>query len=123
MGLPGANGMLTPLHVLRVRLARHAEFEVEGHDLVHDLELAPWEAVLGAQVQVPTLEKPVQIKIPPGTQPGQRLRVRGRGLPQREGARGDLLVSLRVEVPKSITDRERELWEQLARESKFNPRG
>lgn len=108
---------------LRVRLARHPEFEVEGHDLVHDLELAPWEAVLGAQVQVPTLEKPVQIKIPAGTQTGQRLRVRGRGLPQRGGARGDLLVAVIVTVPKNITDRERELWEQLARASKFNPRG
>ena len=108
---------------LRVRLARHPEFEVEGHDLVHDLELAPWEAVLGAQVQVPTLEKPVQIKIPAGTQTGQRLRVRGRGLPQRGGERGDLLVAVIVTVPKNITDRERELWEQLARESKFSPRG
>lgn len=107
---------------LRVRLARHPEFEVEGHDLVHDLELAPWEAVLGAQVQVPTLEKPVQIKIPVGTQTGQRLRVRGRGLPQRGGARGDLLVAVIVTVPKNINDRERELWEQLARESKFSPR-
>ena len=80
------------------------------------------EAVLGAQVQVPTLEKPVQIKIPAGTQTGQRLRVRGRGLPQRGGARGDLLVAVVVAVPKSITDHERGLWEQLARESKFNPR-
>ena len=107
---------------LRVRLARHPEFEVEGHDLVHDLALAPWEAVLGAQVQVPTLEKPVQIKIPAGTQTGQRLRVRGRGLPQRDGVRGDLLVEVLIELPKSVTDRECELWEQLARESKFNPR-
>ena len=107
---------------LRVRLAKHPDFEVEEHNLVHEVELAPWEAVLGAQVRVPTLEGPVSIKVPPGTQNGQRLRVRGRGLPQRGGTRGDLLVRVRIEVPKAVTDRERELWEQLARESPFNPR-
>ena len=114
----GASGDL----FLRVRMARHPEFEVELHNLVHEIAIAPWEAVLGAQIRVPTLEGPVSIKIPPGTQNGQRLRVRGRGLPQRGGTRGDLLVAVRVEVPKTTSDKERELWEQLARESRFNPR-
>ncbi|HEY0549418.1 MAG TPA: J domain-containing protein [Verrucomicrobiae bacterium] len=114
----GASGDL----FLRVRLAKHPEFEVEEHNLVHEIGLAPWEAVLGAQIRVPTLETPVSIKVPPGTQNGQRLRVRGRGLPQRGGTHGDLLVAVRVEVPKTTTDKERELWEQLARESQFNPR-
>jgi curved DNA-binding protein len=107
---------------LRVRLAKHPDFEIEDHNLIHEIELAPWEAVLGTQVRVPTLEGPINIKIPPGTQNGQRLRVRGRGLPQRGGARGDLLVRTRIEVPKDIGDRERTLWEQLGRESHFNPR-
>jgi len=84
--------------------------------------LAPWEAVLGASISVPTLDGRVNIKIPPGTQNGQKLRVRGRGLPQRAGANGDLMVVARVEVPQKISDGERKLWEQLARESKFNPR-
>ena len=107
---------------LRVRLAKHPDFEVDGANLVHEIEVAPWEAVLGTQVRVPTLEGAVGIKVPPGTQNGQRLRVRGRGLPQRGGTRGDLLVSVRIEVPKEVSARERELWEQLARESRFNPR-
>jgi curved DNA-binding protein len=64
----------------------------------------------------------VNIKIPPGTQSGQKLRVRGRGLPQRTGGNGDLIVVARVEVPAKVTEAERKLWEQLARESKFNPR-
>lgn len=115
----GASGDL----YLRVRLARHPDFEVQDNNLVHETELAPWEAVLGAQISVPTLEAPVNIRIPPGTQNGQRLRVRGRGLPQRGGTRGDLIVAIRVEVPKQISDRERALWEQLSRESNFNPRG
>jgi curved DNA-binding protein len=107
---------------LRVRLARHPDFEVEGHNLIHEAEIAPWEAVLGANISVPTLDGKVSIKVPPGTQNGQKMRVRGRGLPQRGGGSGDLIVETRVEVPQRVTESERKLWEQLARESRFNPR-
>jgi hypothetical protein len=87
-----------------------------------EAEVAPWEAVLGASISVPTLNGHVNIKVPPGTQNGQKLRVRGRGLPQRGGVSGDLIVETRIEVPKQVTDSERKVWEQLARESRFNPR-
>ena len=107
---------------LRVRFARHPDFRVEEGDLFCDLELAPWEAVLGANVSVPTLEGRVNIKIPPGTQSGQKLRVRGRGMPQGHGARGDLFVLARIQVPSSVNDAERTLWEQMAKESGFKPR-
>ena len=107
---------------LRVRLAKHPEFEVEDHNLLYEAELAPWEAVLGANISVPTLDGRVNIKIPPGTQAGQKLRVRGRGLPDRDGHPGDILVLTRIEVPERITESERKLWEQLAFESRFNPR-
>ena len=107
---------------LRVRLARHPDFEVQDHNLIYEAEVAPWEAVLGTSISVPTLTGHVSIKVPPGTQNGQKLRVRGRGLPQRSGGSGDLIVETRIEVPKRITDSERKLWEQLARESHFNPR-
>ncbi len=106
---------------LTVQLAGHPDFRVEGANLYYDLELAPWEAVLGASVSVPTLEGSVNIRIPPGTQTGQQLRVRGRGL-GRESDRGDLHVLIRVQVPKDITDAERRLWEQLAKDSNFRPR-
>lgn len=108
---------------LRVRLAKHPDFEVSGHDLIHELELAPWEAVLGAQVEVPTLTGRVSIRIPPGTPSGQKLRVRGRGLPQRGGSTGDLIVVTRIEVPEQVNDEERALWERLAHMSRFRPRG
>jgi curved DNA-binding protein len=108
---------------LRVRMARHPDFDVDGHNLVHEVELAPWEAVLGSSVEVPTLDGKVSIRIPAGTQAGQKLRVRGRGLPERGGARGDLIVVTRVEVPAQVTETERRLWEQLARDSHFKPRG
>jgi curved DNA-binding protein len=120
-GEAGASGGACGDLFLTIRLAGHPDFRVEGANLSYDLELAPWEAVLGTNVSVPTLEGTVSIKIPPGTQTGQRLRVRGRGL-GKEGGRGDLFVVARVEVPEKISDHERKLWEQLAAESHFHPR-
>jgi curved DNA-binding protein len=114
----GASGDL----FLRVRFGKHPDFEVEGHNLIYDAEVAPWEAVLGTNISVPTLDGRVNIKIPPGTQNGQKLRVRGRGLPQRGADKGDLIVVTQIEVPSRVTDSERKLWEQLARESRFRPR-
>src|SRR5215472_2774446 len=107
---------------LRVRFAKHPDFEVEVHNLLYDVELAPWEAVLGTNISVPTLNGRVNIKIPPGTAGGQKLRVRGRGLPERGAGSGDLIVVTRIEVPTQVTEPERKLWEQLARESNFKPR-
>ena len=121
-GEPGANGGPAGDLYLRVRLAKHPDFEVDGHNLIHELELAPWEAVLGAEISVPTLDGPVKIKISAGTQSGQKLRVRGRGLPQRDGARGDLMVTTRIVTPAKISDAEKKIWEQIAHESKFKPR-
>jgi curved DNA-binding protein len=103
---------------LRVRLAKHPDFEVDGHNLVYEAELAPWEAVLGAEISVPTLAGRVNIKIPPGTPRGQKLRVRGRGLPG-----GDLIVVAQPAIPAGLTEAEKKLWQQLAKESRFAPRG
>ncbi len=103
-------------------MASHPDFRVEGGDLYHDLDLAPWEVALGAGVSVPTLNGQVNIKIPAGTQNGQRLRIRGRGLPGRDGEQGDLYVVARIQVPTNLTDREKSLWQELARESRFRPR-
>ena len=99
---------------LRVRLARHPDFSVEGSDLIHEIKLAPWQAALGTEVRVPTLEGHARLKIPPGTQGGQRFRLRDRGLPNANGSRGNLYVSAEVAVPKKLSEREREIWQQLA---------
>ncbi len=120
-GGAGAGGGKPGDLFLNVRLAGHPDFRVEGEHLFAEVDLAPWEAVLGASVAVPTLEGPVNIRIPPGTQTGQRLRVRGRGL-GKEGSRGDLFVVARVQIPDRVSDAGRKLWEQIARESDFNPR-
>src|SRR5438876_8378927 len=107
---------------LRVHFAKHPDYHVQDDDLYYDLDLAPWEAVLGTQVSVPTLGGRLSIKIPPGAQNGQKLRLRDQGLPQRGGGRGELHIVLHVQVPERVGERERALWEQLARESRFNPR-
>jgi curved DNA-binding protein len=99
---------------LRVRLARHPDFTVEGADLIHEVRIAPWQAVLGDQLVVPTLEGNARLKIPPGTQGGQRFRLRGRGLQGVSGSRGDLYVVVQIAIPKKLSEPEREIWEQLA---------
>jgi curved DNA-binding protein len=109
---------------LRVRLASHPEFRATGADLYHDLPLAPWEAVLGTTVRVPGLDGELDVKIPPGTAGGQKLRLRGRGLPKPKSTeRGDLYVVTEIEVPKQVSADDRALWEQLAKSSSFHPRG
>ena len=118
-GERGENGGTPGDLYLRVRLAKHPEFDVDGQNLIHELELAPWEAALGAEISVPTLDGKVKIKINSGTPSGQKLRVRGRGLPPS----GDLMVVTRIVTPANVSETEKKLWEQLNRESKFNPRG
>jgi len=108
---------------LRVRLARHPDLRVEGCDLYADLEVAPWEAVLGASVPVPTLDGAVTLKIPAGSTAGQKLRLRGQGLPREDGGRGDLYAVLEIAVPDQVGSEEKKLWEKLAEESRWRPGG
>jgi curved DNA-binding protein len=123
-GGPGSGGGEAGHLFLRVRLASHPEFRASGADLYHDLPLAPWEAVLGTTVRIPGLDGEVDLKIPAGTNNGQRLRLRGRGLPKPKSTeRGDLYVVAEVELPKKISAEERQLWEQLGKASAFHPRG
>jgi curved DNA-binding protein len=108
---------------LRVRLKPHSRFRVEGRDLYVDLAVSPWEGALGAEVPVPTLEGNAQVKVPPGSSSGRRLRLRGQGLPGSRGTpAGDLYAVLTIRVPKKLTKKERELFERLASVSKFDPR-
>ena len=106
---------------LWVRLARHPDLRVEGSDVYADVELAPWEAVLGAGVPVPTLDGAVTLKVPAGSTAGQKLRLRGQGLPREDGGRGDLYAVLEIEVPPEVGLEERKLWEKLAAESRWRP--
>ena len=114
-GEAGAGGGKSGDLFLRVRLAKHPDFSVEGSDLIHEVRIQPWQAVLGGELLVPTPEGKVRLKIPPGTQGGQRFRLRERGLPGVSGKRGDLYVVGQINIPKKLTERERELWSELAK--------
>src|SRR5206468_9613366 len=114
-GEAGAGGGKSGDCFVRVRLARHPDFTVEGSDLINEVKIEPWQAVLGTELLVPTLEGKVRLKIPPGTQGVQRFRLRERGLPTASGKRGDLYVIVQINVPKKLTEREREIWSELAR--------
>jgi curved DNA-binding protein len=122
-GGKGINGGRDGDLYLNIALHPHPLFRASGHDLYLDLPLAPWEAALGATVQVPTLAGPVALKVPSGTRAGQKLRLTGRGLPRpREGA-GDLFAVAQIVVPMALSERERTLFKELADVSTFNPRG
>ncbi|MEO5718757.1 MAG: J domain-containing protein [Chthoniobacterales bacterium] len=113
-GEPGAGGGKKGDLFLRVRLARHPDFTLEGNDLVHEATLTPAQAVLGTELEVPTLEGFRRLKIPAGTQGGQRFRLRDRGLPTAGGGRGNLYVLTQIAIPKELSEAERALWQQLA---------
>jgi curved DNA-binding protein len=123
MGGEGIGGGRSGDLYLRIRFAAHPDFRVRGADLYYNLDLAPWEAVLGTKVVVPTLQDRVSVKIPAGTNNGQRLRVRGRGLLRGQSKeQGDLFVVINVVVPEQITEEERALWKNLSQVSQFRPR-
>jgi curved DNA-binding protein len=118
----GVNGGPDGDLYLTISLQPHRLYRAVGHDLYLDLPLAPWEAALGASVEVPTPGGPVQMKIPAGTAAGQTLRLAGRGLPRPKNGSGDLYVVAKFVMPKSTTERERELLKELADTSSFAPR-
>jgi curved DNA-binding protein len=121
-GGPGMNGGPPGDLYLDIALQPHPLYRVSGHDLEIEVPLAPWEAALGAQVEIPTLEGRVTMKVPPGSRAGQKLRLAGKGLPRPGGGAGDLYAVLSIAVPGTLTEREKELYEELREASRFNPR-
>lgn len=120
-GGKGAGGAAGDLY-LRVEILPHPELRLDGHDLHATVAVAPWEAALGGPVSVPTLAGPVTVKIPAGSSSGKRIRLKGKGFPVRKGDPGDLFAELRIVVPETLTPRERELYEELAKVAQFQPR-
>jgi len=103
--------------LLEVEYLAHPQFEVDGRNILYTLEVQPWEAALGTTRTVPTLGGPVELKIPPASETGRRLRLRGRGLPQgaRSGESGDQIVELEVQAPVPATEAQRRAYRELAR--------
>ncbi len=121
-GSRGLGGGGTGDLLLKVTIAPHPRFTVEGHDLTAVLPVTPWEALFGGKIAFRTLDGEIQLKIPEGSQGGQKLRLKDKGLPKKSGERGHLTVELRVVVPPTPTAEERRLFEELAKVSRFDPR-
>lgn len=121
-GAPGLNGGKAGDLYIVMQVKPHPLYRVNGNNLMLDLPLAPWEAVLGTRVQVPTLGGTVELNIPAGTMAGNQLRLAKRGLPGPGDTMGDLYAIVRIEVPKTVSTQEQDLFKQLAANSSFNPR-
>ncbi len=114
----GANGDL----YLTIRILPHRLFKLSDHDLFLEVPLSPWEAALGANIEVPTLGGKIRLKIAPGAKGGQRLRLPGRGMPKPGGGHGDFYAVLQVVTPADLSPKEKSLFEALRDGSSFNPR-
>jgi curved DNA-binding protein len=121
-GEPGSGGAPPGDLYLRIRVLPHRRFRVEGRDLYLDLPVAPWEAALGATVEVPTLKGTARLRVPASSSSGRRLRLRGQGMPNPAGDPGDLYAVVKIVLPKTLTNDERKAFERLAKVSKFDPR-
>lgn len=113
----GPNGDL----YLHIRLIPHPLYDVEGHNLIITVPIAPWEAVLGSKVEIPTLSGIINLTLPPNSQTGKRLRIKGKGLVSKTGF-GDLYAVIKIVIPEQSNDETKQLWETLSQKSKFNPR-
>lgn len=121
-GAPGQGGGPPGDLYLRIHFARHPVFRPHGADVFVTLPIWPWEAALGTEVMVPTLMGPVRLKIPPGSQSRQKLRLKGKGLPNRSGSHGDQFVVLDIVMPSRISPEEKHLYEQLGKLQSHDPR-
>ena len=121
-GKQGENGGRNGDLLIKVQLTDLGKFKLKGYDLYTDLLLNPWEAALGTRTSVKSIDEETQIYVPQGIQSGEKLRITGKGYKDGKGGRGDLIIEVKVMVPKQLTEKEKDLFEKLKKISKFNPR-
>ena len=119
-GGAGARGGSKGDLYFEVRIQPHGLFRLDGRDVLLDLPVSPWEAALGARVQVPTLGGRVETSIPAGSKSGKKLRLKNRGLPGKPA--GDQIITLQIVAPEASTEHDRKLYQEMAQHFKFNPR-
>ncbi len=119
--IPGGGPNGGDLYV-RLHQEPHSRFVAKGDDTEVEVAITPWEAALGANIEVPTLDGKADIRVPPGIASGQRLRLKGQGLNVRGGGRGDHFIRMKIVVPKELSEAEKKLFQELSRVSHFKPR-
>lgn len=112
-GGPGPNGAPAGDLYLEIEIVEHPRYQLDGDDLIVEVDVPAWDAALGAKVPVPTLEGEVKLTLPAGVGSGQRLRLKGKGMHKKGGERGDLYAEVRIVVPKELTEAQKALFEQL----------
>jgi curved DNA-binding protein len=120
-GAPGFGGGPAGDLYLEIDIQPHALFSLQGHDVFITLPITPWEAALGADIKVPTLGGTVGMKLAPGSQAGQKLRLKGRGMPAKPHA-GDQYAILQIQAPPAHTEEQKEVYQKMAQVLPFNPR-
>lgn len=121
-GTSGENGGENGDLWLTIRIAPHPLFDIKGHDLEIVVPVAPWEAALGAKIPIPTIKEKILLTIPAGSQAGQKLRIKGKGLVNKKVS-GDLYAILKIVMPPKSDEKIRELWQQIAdSQTDYNPR-
>lgn len=119
-GTPGSGGGKAGDLLLEIAFNNHPLYRISDADIYLDLPVTPWEAALGAKIKVPTPEGNVDLKIPPNSRQGSKLRLKGRGLPAKTP--GDFLVVLQIVLPPANTDRAKAVYQKMQQELDFNPR-
>ena len=122
-GKEGENGGKNGDLFIKVNIQNNEKFKLKGNDIYTNLYLTPWEAALGTRTQIDSVDDSTQIYIPEGIQTGEVLKIQGKGYKDGKGGRGDLIAEVKIMVPKELSEKERELFETLKENSKFNPRG
>ena len=121
-GKPGKNGGAQGDLYIKVNIVKHHKYKLDGANLLVDLPLTPWEAALGCNIEIESVDSKVLITIPAGIQSGEKLRIASHGYYDAYGVRGDLLAEVKVVVPKQLTKEETQLYKQLKNISCFSPR-
>lgn len=121
-GKPGLNGGKPGDLLIRIDIANDKKFKLKGADLYTYVNITPWEAALGSRVEIKSIDEKTKVYIPKGVQSGEILKIPGKGYKKVQDKRGDLIVEIRIMVPKKLTDEEKQLFEKLNKISKFNPR-
>ena len=121
-GKPGVNGGKNGDLFIKINIENDNKFKLKGYDLYTDLCLTPWEAALGTRVKIDSIDDETQVYIPQGIQSGEIVKIQSKGYKNGQGGRGDLIVEVKIMVPKQLTDEEKKLFEKLDEISKFNPR-
>lgn len=121
-GKNGKNGGKNGDLFIQIKIENSKTFRLEGYDLVTDLYLTPWEAVLGTRVSISSIDDKVSVYVPQGIESGEKVRIPGKGYKDGKGSRGDLIAEIKIVVPKRPTEEELELFEKMKELSKFDPR-